>query len=132
MSVRKPYMRPMAGWWRRDPYYVRYMIMELTSVIVAIYAVILLVGVWRLNQGQAAYGAWLAALRHPLAIAFHVFMLLAMCYHAYTWWKVLPKTLPLIHVGGKPVSGVLLSGAGWTATLVVSAAVYSIVRWGGT
>ena len=51
MSARKPYVRPMEGWWRRNPYYVRYMIMEVTSVIVAIYAVILLVGVWRLSQG---------------------------------------------------------------------------------
>ena len=132
MSARKPYMRPMEGWWRRDPYYVRYMMMEATSVIVAIYAVILLVGVWCLNEGQAPYEAWLAALRHPLAIALHGFLLLAMCYHAYTWWKVLPKTLPLIHAGGKPVAGLLLSTAGWTATLVVSAAVYSVVRWCGS
>ena len=65
MSARKPYVRPMEGWWRRNPYYVRYMIMELTSVIVAIYAVILLVGVWRLSQGHAPYEAWLASLRQP-------------------------------------------------------------------
>ena len=131
MTVRKPYLRPMEGWWRRNPYYVRYMIMEATSVIVAIYAVILLVGVWRLYQGQPAYEAWLAALRQPWSVALHGFMLLAMIYHAYTWWKVLPKTLPLIHVGGKPVPGVLLSTAGWAATLVASAAVYATVRWCG-
>jgi fumarate reductase subunit C len=129
MSARKPYVRPMEGWWRRNPYYVRYMIMEVTSVIVAIYAVILLVGLWRLSQGQAPYEQWLASLRQPLAVVFHGFLLLAMCYHAYTWWKVLPKTLPLIHVGGKPVPGLLLSTAGWTATLVVSAVVYATVRW---
>jgi fumarate reductase subunit C len=132
MSARKPYLRPMEGWWRRNPYYGRYMLMETTSVIVAIYAVILLVGVWRLHQGQAPYDAWRAALRQPLAIAFHGFMLLAMVYHAYTWWKVLPKTLPLIHIGGKPVPGLLLSTAGWTATLVVSAVVYAAVRWCGS
>ena len=129
--TRLPYVRPMQGWWRRNPYYVRYMLMETTSVIVGLYAGILLVGVWRLSQGQAAYEAWLAALRQPWAVAFHGFMLLAMLYHAYTWWKVLPKTLPLIHIGGKPVAGLLLSTTGWTATLVVSAAVYAIVRWCG-
>ena len=132
MSARKPYVRPTGGWWRKNPYYVRYMIMEFTSVIVAIYAVILLVGVWRLSQGEAPYAAWLAALRQPLSIVLHAFLLLAMCYHAYTWWKVLPKTLPLLHVGGKPVPGLLLSTAGWTATLVVSAAVYALVRWGAS
>jgi fumarate reductase subunit C len=129
--TRRPYMRPMAGWWRRNPYYGRYMLMEMTSVIVAIYAVILLVGVWRLHQGEAAYDAWLGALHRPLGMAFNGCMLVAMLYHAYTWWKVLPKTLPLIHVGGKAVSGLLLSTAGWTATLVASAAVYAAVRWCG-
>jgi fumarate reductase subunit C len=131
MSKRKPYVRPMDGWWRRNPHYVRYMLMELTSVVVAIYAVILLVGVWRLSEGQTQYEAWQAALRQPLAIVFHGFMLCAMCYHAYTWWKVLPKTLPLLHIGGKPVPGLLLSTAGWMATLVVSVAIYAFVRWCG-
>jgi fumarate reductase subunit C len=131
MSARKPYVRPLTGWWRRDPYYARYLIMELTSVMVAIYAVILLVGVWRLSQGQAPYEAWLASLSHPLAVGVHCVLLVAMCYHAYTWWKVLPKTLPLIFAGGKPVAGILLSTAGWTATLVASATIYAAVRWCG-
>ena len=52
-------------------------------------------------------------------------------YHAYTWWKVLPKTLPLIHVGGKPVPGLLLSAAGWTATLVDFRGCLRSVRWMG-
>ena len=132
MSRRKPYVRPMDGWWRRNPYYVRYMLMELTSVIVAVYAAILLVGVWRLSQGQLQYEGWLATLRTPFAIAAHLFMLVAMCYHAYTWWKVLPKTLPLIHVGGKPVPGILLSSTGWLATLVVSAMIFALVAGPGS
>ena len=132
MSAHKPYVRPMQGWWRRNPYYGRYMLMEATSVIVAIYAVILLVGVWRLHQGETQYEMWRASLRQPLMIAFHGFMLLAMIYHAYTWWKVLPKTLPLIHFRGKPVAGLLLSAAGWTATLVVSAVTYALFRGAGT
>ena len=131
MTKRKPYVRPMDGWWRRNAYYKRYMLMELTSVAVAIYALILLVGVWRLSQGQAQFEAWQAALRQPLAVAFHGAMFVAMCYHAYTWWKVLPKTLPLIHVGGKPVAGLLLSTVGWLATALASAAIYVIVRWCG-
>ena len=129
MNARKPYLRSMNGWWRKNPYYVRYMIMETTSVMVAVYAVILLVGLWRLSQGPAAYDAWLGALRHPWSILLHCVLLLAVGYHAYTWWKVLPKTLPLLHVGGKPVPGLVLSAAGWAATIAASAAVYAIARW---
>jgi fumarate reductase subunit C len=131
MSQRKPYVRPMEGWWRRNSYYGRYMLMELTSVAVAVYAVLLLVGVWRLSQGQEQFEAWQAALRQPLSIIFHCIMFASMCYHAYTWWKVLPKTLPLIHAGGKPVPGLALSAVGWMATVAVSVAVYTFVRWCG-
>ena len=60
MAQVKTYLRSMRGWWYRDPYFVRYMMRESTSVFVAIYAVILLVGVLRLAQGEAAYNAWRA------------------------------------------------------------------------
>ncbi len=36
MSARRPYVRPMTGWWRRDPFFVRYMIREATALMVAL------------------------------------------------------------------------------------------------
>ena len=131
MSARKPYVRPVQGWWQRNPYYVKYMAMELTSVIVGIYGVLLLVGLWRLCQDESQYEAWRAAIGSPVSIALQFLMLISMIYHAYTWWKVLPKTMPLLHMNGKPVPGVLLSSAGWLATLAASLIVFIIVR-GGT
>ena len=41
------------GWWRRDPYFVRYMLREAPACSSRLYAVILLVGVWRLSQGRS-------------------------------------------------------------------------------
>ena len=35
MSRRRPYVRSMDGWWRRNPYFVRYMLREGTSVLLA-------------------------------------------------------------------------------------------------
>ncbi len=128
MSARKPYVRSMNGWWRKNPYFMRYMVREASAVFLAIYAVILLVGVFRLSQGAAAYAAWLAALTNPLAIVFHAIALLAVCYHAYTWWKVMPKTLPMLHIGGRRVPEITLSAVGWAATLAVSLVVYVLVR----
>ena len=129
MSARKPYVRSMDGWWRKNPYFMRYMVREASAVFLAVYAVILLVGVFRLSQGEAAYGAWLAALTSPLAIVFHWVALLAVCYHSYTWWKVMPKTLPMLHVGGRRIPEIALSAAGWVATLGVSVVVYALARW---
>ena len=128
MSASKPYVRPMAGWWRRDPFFMRYMVREASAVFLAIYAVILLTGLYRLSQGAVAYDAWLAALRNPWAIVFHGSALLAVAYHAYTWWKVMPKTLPMLHAGGRRIPDITLSAVGWAATLAVSLLVYVLVR----
>ena len=38
MSARRPYVRPMAGWWRRNPWFVEYMLHEATALAVAAYA----------------------------------------------------------------------------------------------
>ena len=129
MAKIKPYVRPMQGWWRRNPYFVRYMIRESSSVFLAIYAVILLVGLLRLTQGAAAYDGWLAALASPGSIVFHWLALLTVGYHAYTWWQVAPKTAPDIRIGGRPLPELVITGGGWLATLGTSILVYVIVRW---
>jgi len=129
MAKIKPYVRPMQGWWRRNPYFVRYMIRESSSVFLAIYAVILLVGLLRLTQGAAAYDGWLAALASPGSIVFHWLALLTVGYHAYTWWQVAPKTAPDIRIGGRPLPELVITGGGWLATLGTSILVYAVVRW---
>jgi fumarate reductase subunit C len=94
MATRRPYVRPMAGWWRRDPFFMRYMAREVTAVFVAAYGIVLLVGLVRLAQGEAAFAGWLAALRSPLSLAFHALLLAVFAYHTYSWFAIMPKTLP--------------------------------------
>jgi fumarate reductase subunit C len=129
MATIKPYVRPMKGWWRRNPYYVRYMIREASSVFLAIYTVVLLVGLARLAQGEAAWEAWRAGLTSFGSVAFHGLALLTVGYHAYTWWKVAPKTTPDLRVAGRPLPQVVMTASGWLATLGASALIYVIVRW---
>ena len=124
MAQVKTYVRPMQGWWRRNPYFVRYMYREASSVFVAIYALTLLVGLVRLNEGRAEYEAWRAALASPLAVAFHVVAFLFVSYHAYTWWLVAPKTAPNL-----PIPDQAISAGGWLATVAASIAVYCAARW---
>jgi fumarate reductase subunit C len=118
----------MNGWWRRNPFFVRYMVREGSAVFLAIYAVILLIGVLRLSQGEGAYSAWLAAMTDPWAIVFHWCALLTVAYHAYTWWKVMPKTMPMLHAGGRRIPEITLSAVGWAAWLAASLIVYALVR----
>jgi len=127
MDKRRPYVRPMAGWWKRDPYFLRYMAMEATSVLVAVYAVILLVGLARLSQGEAAYNAWLDALKSPLCVAVHILILAVFIYHTWSWFKIMPKTLPTIFIGGTKLEQAVITWTGVVVAVIVNLVVLVIL-----
>ena len=126
---RRPYVRPMQGWWRRDPFFMRYMLREATALAVLAYVVVLTVGVVRLAQGEAAWNGWLAALRTPASLLLHVVLLVAMVVHAKSWFEIMPKTMPMIFVGGTRLDARTITLAGWTATLLASAALLALAWW---
>ena len=129
MDKRRPYIRPMTNWWRRDPFFVKYIAMEATSVLVAVYAVILLVGVLRLSQGEAAYNGWLDALKSPVSVLFHVLILAVFLYHLWSWFKVMPKTMPMIFIGGKKLPQETITYTGVAVAVVVNLVVVAILMW---
>ena len=130
MSARRPYMRPMNGWWRRDPFFVRYMVREATALVVALYAVVLLAGTLCLARGETSWNVWLALLRTPASILLHLLMLVAMIYHAYSWFEIMPKTLPVLFIGGRRVTGTTITRVGLIAaalaTLVTLAVAWTL------
>lgn len=127
MGKRRPYVRSMNNWWMRDPYFIRYMAMEMTSVLVAAYAVILLVGLARLNQGEAAYNGWLEALATPWSVTFHVLALLVFAYHTWSWFKIMPKTIPTIFVGETPVPQSAITWTGLVVAVVLNLLLLAIL-----
>ena len=129
MSARRPYVRPMDGWWRRDPFFVRYMIREATAVLVVAYAVVLLVGVIRLAQGEAAYAEWLAVLRSPLSVAMHIGLLLGFLYHTWSWFRIMPKTMPMIVVAGRRLGPAFITGSGLAISAIACLALFAMA-WG--
>ncbi len=126
MAVRRTYVRPMDGWWRRDPFFMKYMAREVTAFFVVAYAFILLVGLIRLSQGPAAFEGWLAALASPGSILFHVLLFLVFCYHTLSWFQIMPKTMPPVVVGGKRLAPGTITSLGVTAAIVVSAAMLGL------
>ena len=120
MSKRRPYVRPMAGWWKKNPFFVEYMVHESTALFVAAYAIVLLVGLVRLSQGEAAWNGWLAAMKSPVSVIAHLVLLAAIAYHTYTWFKIMPKTLPPIMVGGKKLGPCAITGGGLVAAVAAS------------
>ena len=117
----------MDGWWKRDPYFIRYLVMEATSILVAVYALILLVGLLRLSQGEAAYNGWLEALKSPWSLGLHVLILLVFIYHTWSWFKIMPKTLPTFYFRGEKVSQPLITWIGVVASLVLNLLVLVIL-----
>lgn len=129
VSKRRPYVRPMGGWWKKNPFFVEYMVHEATALFVAAYAAVLLVGVVRLSQGEAAWNGWLEAHTSPLAVVFHLAVLVAMLYHSWTWFKIMPRTLPPIMVGGKRVSAAAITTIGLAAAGLASLLIL-VLAWG--
>jgi fumarate reductase subunit C len=129
----KPYERSLpATWWlrrsppwwlRRWPYFF-FMLRELSSVFVAAYLVVFLVMIHRLSQGQDAYESFLATLKSPLAILFHVVALGFALLHTITWFNLTPKAIA-IRRGEERVPAILVIAPNYVAWLVISA----VIAW---
>jgi fumarate reductase subunit C len=129
MALRRTYLRPMYGWWRRDPFFIRYMAREATAIFVVIYAVVLLVTLGRLAQGEASFDAWVASLRSPASIVLHLILLAAFAYHTYTWFSIMPKTMPPIAIAGRKLAARTITALGLAAAVLASAALFALVKW---
>lgn len=131
MSKRRPYVRPMAGWWRKNPFFIEYMIHEGTALFVAAYALVLLAGLVCLALGEATWNGWLGAMKHPLVILFHLVTLAMIAYHSWTWFKIMPKTMPPVVIGGKRLSAAMITGGGLAAVALASLLALGLF-WGMT
>jgi fumarate reductase subunit C len=112
------YRRPMAGWWQRNAFYRWYMLREASCVFITAYALVLLLGLYRLAQGPQAFESWVAALRTPGSLVFHLVAFCLVAYHSWTWFKIMPKTMPRL-----PLPDALIVIGGVAAVLAASAAI---------
>lgn len=124
------YVRPMRHWWLKLPIYRWYLLREATCVCVIAYALVLLIGLACLAKGRAEYDAFRAVLATPWSIAFHALVLLAVLYHAWTWFKVMPKTLPFVRIGARRMTDAEITLSGVSAAVLASAALAALAWWG--
>ena len=58
-----------------------------------------------------------------LVIAYAVVLLAVFLYHTWSWFRIMPKTMPLILPDGKRLSPTLITGAGLTGAGLTAAAI---------
>lgn len=120
---RKPYHRKMSKttWFLKQSRYQHYMLHEISSIFVAIYVGVLIVGLFRLAQGPEAWAGWLAGVTSPLGIIFHIIVFIFAIIHTTSWFKAVPQAMR-IQRGEEIVPGKLIIGAHygvWAAVSVV-------------
>jgi fumarate reductase subunit C len=90
-----------------------------TCIFIAIYAVILIVGLFRLGQGPEAWQGWLDGLRSPLGIIFQILVFVFSLIHTWSWFKVVPQAMR-IQRGEEFVPGKLIIGAHYGILAAIS------------
>ena len=119
---RRPYSRKVRrSWWLRHRRYVAYMVRELTSLFIGIYSAVLVMGLVRLAQGQAAWDSFLMMLSSTPGVLVQLVCLLFATYHSVTWFALTPKAIPVM-VRGQPVSAktiIRIHYAAWAAVSLI-------------
>ncbi len=123
---RKPYVRPVSKttWYMRQGRYKKYMLREVTCIIVAIYSFLAIWGVGALSRGPETWGNFLSAQQSMGWTAFHAVMLVFFTiYQTFDWFKLTPKVMPL-QLGEHKVDGRLIVAAHYVAWLAVTAIIF--------
>ncbi len=115
-------------WWLRRLSYAKFIARELTSVLVAYSAIMLVVQIRVLSQGAAAYDRFFSLLQSPPVLIFHALVFLGLLFHTVTWLNLAPRAL-VFHIAGRRIPDVLILVGHYVAWVGATAAVaWFVVR----
>ena len=121
--------RVSVWWWLKNPVYAGFVLRELTSVFVAVFAGVLLWQVRALVEGPDAYARFLARLGTPAFLVLHGVALLFVLFHAVTWFNLAPKAV-VVRLAGKRMPDGVVVGLNYAAWLCLSGAVAFVLLRG--
>jgi fumarate reductase subunit C len=124
---RQPYIRPMpkASWYLHSARYRRYMLREVTCLLVGFYCVLLILALAALASGSAdRWNAFLQSQQNAAMIAFHaVALIYYLVYMTFDWFKLAPKAMP-VQLGEKKLPGSVIVIGHYAAWVVVTLLVF--------
>ena len=124
---RQPYIRPVSKttWYMRNGRYKRYMLREVTCLIVGFYCLLTIVGLSALASGSPErWNAFLEAQQNGFMVGFHaVALLYYLVYMTFDWFKLAPKAMP-VQLGENKVEDRVIVIGHYAAWVLVSLAVF--------
>jgi fumarate reductase subunit C len=103
------------------------MLRELTAAAVAVFALEVLVGILALNGGLSAWGSWLAFLSNPVGLLLNLVVMALLVFHAWSWFDIMPKTIPPIVVVGRRVPDAFVTRGGQILFALLTVMLVSVV-----
>lgn len=112
-------------WWLRNPRYFLYMLREVTSIFVYLYALAFVVQ-FLLLADRGLFDAFRVLFTSPVFRAFTGVVLVMAVVHAITWWS-LNAGVFRIRLRGRTLPPAALFAGGMLAWIVVSGLVYLLI-----
>jgi len=121
------YRRPVSTWWwtRRRSYFV-FVMRELSSIFVAWFVVYLMLFVYAVGRGEAAYQTFLDWASSPWVTLLNVVALGFVLLHMVTWFNLTPQAMA-VRVAGRRVPAWQIVVQQYVGLAVVSGFVFWLV-----
>jgi fumarate reductase subunit C len=124
---RNPYVRPVSKttWYMRNGRYRKYMLREVTCLLVGFYAFLAIYALAVLAGGSAeAWNAFLATQQNGFWVGFHAAVLIYyLVYMTFDWFKLAPKALP-VQLGEQKLPDLYIVVAHYVAWFVVTVFIF--------
>ncbi len=113
-------------WWTRKRTYFVFVMRELSSIFVAWFVVYLLLFVYAVGRGEAAYQRFLDWASSPWVTVLNVVALVFVLLHTVTWFDLTPQAMALRVMGRKVPAWQVIVGQ-YAGLAVVSGFVFWLV-----
>lgn len=105
-------------WWLKHRYFVAYMVREATVLPLVFFVACLLAGLIALLRGDAPWLGWLGFMAAPPVLLLNLLALLASLYHAWTFFQLFPRVMPL-RIAGRTLPSQAIVAGQWAGVVLV-------------
>jgi len=123
---RQPYVRPISKttWYMRNGRYKRYMLREVTCLLVGFYCFLTIWGFAALAGGPDRWNSFLESQQNLLMVSVHAISLIYfLIYMTFDWFKLAPKAMP-VQLGEKKLPDRIIVIGHYVAWVFISLSVF--------